>query len=106
MLTATSEATLQDDIASGNVLVDFWAPWCAPCRAVHPVLEAIDEEKDDLTIISLNIDEAPAAAARFGVQSIPTMILFKDGKETARLIGAQPKHALQAELDRHLRSAT
>ena len=102
MLKATSEKTFQDDIAEGNVLVDFWAPWCGPCRAVHPVLEEIANERDDVTIISLNIDEAQKTAVQFAVQSIPTMILFQNGEEKARIIGAQPKRMLESELSLHL----
>ena len=74
--------------AEGPVLVDFWAPRCGPCRVVAPVLEEIASERDDLTIVKLNIDENQQTAARFQVMSIPTMILFKAGEPVKTVIGA------------------
>jgi thioredoxin 1 len=84
--------------AEGPVLVDFWAPWCGPCRVVAPVLEEIASERDDLTIVKLNIDENQQTAARFQVMSIPTMILFKAGEPVKTVIGAYPKKKLEQEL--------
>ncbi len=81
------------------VLVDFWAPWCGPCRVVAPVLEEIAGEREDLRIVKLNIDENQQTAARFQVLSIPTMILFKGGQPVKTVIGAYPKQRLQAELE-------
>ena len=81
------------------VLVDFWAPWCGPCRVVAPVLEEIAGEREDLRIVKLNIDENQQTAARFQVLSIPTMILFKGGPPVKTVIGAYPKQRLQAELE-------
>ena len=81
------------------VLVDFWAPWCGPCRAVAPVLEEISGERDDVRIVKLNIDDNQQAAAQFGVISIPTMILFKNGAEAHRVVGAYPKAKLLNELE-------
>ena len=80
------------------VLVDFWAPWCGPCRAVAPVLEEIAAERDDLRIVKLNTDENQSTAGRYQVLSIPTMIVFKNGAEAARIIGATPKRRLEEEL--------
>ena len=80
------------------VLVDFWAEWCGPCRMIAPILEEIAAEHDSITIAKLNIDENPQAAGRYDVMSIPTMIVFQDGVEKKRIVGAAPKHRLMAEL--------
>jgi thioredoxin 1 len=85
------------------VLVDFWAEWCVPCHMVSPVVEEIAQEKgDDLKVAKLNIDENPEMTRRFGVMSIPSLILFKGGEEVARVVGAKPKDAILRDLDPHL----
>jgi thioredoxin 1 len=85
--------------ADTAVLVDFWAPWCGPCRIVAPVLEEINGEREDLRVVKLNVDENPQTAAQFDVLSIPTMILFRHGQVATKIIGAKPKRALEAELE-------
>jgi len=81
------------------ILVDFWAEWCGPCRMVGPVLEEISQEKETVVIGKLNVDEEQELAQEFGVMSIPTMILFKEGKAVSQIIGAQPKEALEEFID-------
>ena len=100
-LADVTDANFQTDVleADGPVLVDFWAPWCGPCRVVHPILEEMQAERDDLRIVSLNVDENQTTAANYEVLSIPTLILFRDGAEAKRVVGALPKRRLEAELE-------
>jgi thioredoxin 1 len=80
------------------VVVDFWAPWCGPCRVVSPILEQINAERDDLRVVKLNVDDNQRTAVRYEILSIPTMILFKNGEVAKKVIGALPKARLEAEL--------
>jgi thioredoxin len=101
-LNDVTDTTFQAEVleAETPILVDFWAPWCGPCRVVGPVLEEIAAEKGDaLQVVKLNIDENPQTAAAFEVLSIPTMILFKGGQPVKRVVGAYPKRKLEAELE-------
>jgi thioredoxin 1 len=101
MTIDVTEATFEQEVLQSEtpVLVDFWAEWCGPCHAVSPVLEKIAEErKDELKLVKVNIDEEQGLSVKYGVMSIPTMILFRDGEPSAAAIGAQPKSALERTL--------
>ena len=85
------------------VLVDFWAEWCVPCHMVSPVVEEIGRDKGEhLQVAKLNIDDNPEITRKYGIMSIPTIMLFKDGREMARLVGARGKDALLKEIDPHI----
>ena len=96
-----TDANFQAEVleASRPVLVDFWAPWCGPCRVVAPVLEELAGERDDLQIVKLNVDDNQQTAARYGVMSIPTLIVFKNGQIAKQIVGAMPKQRLEQELE-------
>ena len=101
MATDVKEGTFDQEVLQSEtpVLVDFWAEWCGPCHAVSPILDRIVEERGgDLKLVKVNIDEEQGLANRYGVQSIPTMILFKNGEPAAAAIGAQPKGRLEQAL--------
>jgi thioredoxin 1 len=100
-ITEVTDANFQAEVLESDVptLVDFWAPWCGPCRVVAPVLQEIANERDDVRIVKLNTDENVQTAAAFEVLSIPTLILFRDGQVAHKVIGAYPKAKLQAELE-------
>ena len=104
-VSALSDATFDEEIggADAPVLVDFWAEWCGPCKMVAPILDEIaDEQAGKIRIAKLNVDDNPDVARRFGVMSIPTMIVFKDGQPDKRLVGARGKGQILEELSDYL----
>jgi thioredoxin 1 len=103
-LTEVTDNSFQAEVVESAepVLVDFWAPWCGPCRLVGPVLEQIDADRSDLRVVKLNVDENQQTAATFGVMSIPTMILFKNGQPVHQIVGAQPRPRIESQLDQVL----
>jgi thioredoxin 1 len=100
-LSDVTDTNFQAEVIESDqpVLVDFWAPWCGPCRMVAPVLEEIAGERSDLKIVKLNVDENQQTAAKYEVLSIPTMIVFKAGQPAKKIVGAFPKKKLEAELE-------
>jgi len=101
MANAVTELNFEQEVLKSDkaVIVDFWAEWCGPCHAVAPVLDRIVEERpDELKLVKVNIDEEQGLAQRFGIASIPTIVLFRDGEPAAAAIGAQPKGSLERSL--------
>jgi thioredoxin 1 len=108
MIGDVTDGDFEDRVLGSEipVLVDFWAEWCVPCHMVSPVVEEIGRDKGEtLQVAKLNIDDNPEVTRRFGVMSIPTLMLFKGGKEIARVVGARGKDALLKEIDPHVTAA-
>ncbi|MEQ2526934.1 thioredoxin [Robertmurraya yapensis] len=102
-ITNVTDQTFDTETGSGVVLADFWAPWCGPCKMIAPVLEELDAEiGDKLKIVKLDVDDNQETAAKFGVMSIPTLLVFKDGEVVDKVVGFQPKEALAERLNSHL----
>jgi thioredoxin 1 len=105
----TSDGTFESDVLKSDrpVLVDFWAEWCAPCRMLAPTVEAVAEKyAATARVVKLNVDNNPSVSQRFGIKGIPTLILFKNGKEEERVVGATSEQAISRMLDKHVSEAT
>ena len=97
-----TDSTFRTTIGSGRFIVDFWAPWCGPCRQVAPVLEQIAREQPAVGVAKLNVDDNPRTSAEFKVQGIPLLVFFRDGREAGRLVGAHPKANIEAAIRQYL----
>lgn len=99
VVTLSSDAQFSQLIAQGNVLVDFYAEWCGPCKQLSPVVDQLAQENKHITFVKVNIDKFPAISGQYGVKSIPTLVFFKDGKKSETLRGGQSKKDLQNKLN-------
>ncbi|HKG12205.1 MAG TPA: thioredoxin [Pyrinomonadaceae bacterium] len=102
-----SDNNFESDVLKSDkpVLVDFWAQWCAPCRMLAPTVEAVAQSYEGkATVVKLNVDDNPAVSQRYGIKGIPTLILFKNGKEEERVVGATSKDAISRMIDKHVQS--
>jgi thioredoxin 1 len=105
----TTDSTFETDVLKSDrpVLVDFWAEWCAPCRMLAPTVEAVaDKYATTASVVKLNVDHNPSVSQRYGIKGIPTLILFKNGKEEERVVGATSEQAISRMLDKHVSAAT
>ena len=107
-VTEVNDTNFESEVlkSSQPVLVDFWAAWCAPCRMLAPTVEAVAEKyAESASVVKLNVDDNPAISQRYGIKGIPTLILFKGGKEEERIVGATSKDAIARMIDKHVGTA-
>lgn len=101
METVLTDSNFKDEVSSGLMLVDFWAPWCAPCRMLGPIIKEVAEEVEGVKVGKLNVDENPQTAQEYKIMSIPAVMLFKDGEVVETLIGLRPKEAYLEAIEAH-----
>src|SRR5438309_249602 len=109
LVNEVSDSTFENEVLNSNqpVLVDFWAAWCAPCRMLAPTVEAVAEKyAGNARVVKLNVDDNPSVSQRFGIKGIPTLILFKNGHEEERVVGATSEAAISRMIDKHVGAAT
>jgi thioredoxin 1 len=107
-VTEVSDSSFEKDVLQADrpVLVDFWAAWCAPCRMLEPTVDAVAEKyAGNARVVKVNVDDNPSISQRYGIKGIPTLILFKAGKEAERVVGATSKEALARMIDKHVAGA-
>ncbi|HKO60888.1 MAG TPA: thioredoxin [Pyrinomonadaceae bacterium] len=108
LVTEVSDSSWENEVLGSDkpVLVDFWAAWCAPCRMLAPTVDAVAEKySSNARVVKLNVDDNPAISQRYGIKGIPTLILFKGGKEEERVVGATSKEAISRMIDKHVAGA-
>ena len=108
-VTEVSDSSFENDVLNSDqpVLVDFWASWCAPCRMLAPTVEAVaDKYAGNARVVKLNVDDNPSVSQRFGIKGIPTLILFKNGREEERVVGATSEDAISRMIEKHISAAT
>ena len=108
-VTEVSDSSFENDVLKSDqpVLVDFWAAWCAPCRMLAPTVEAVAEKyAGNARVVKLNVDDNPSVSQRFGIKGIPTLILFKNGREEEQVVGATSEAAISRMIDKHTGAAT
>lgn len=109
IVSDVNDGSFEQDVLQADkpVLVDFWAAWCAPCRMLAPTVEAVAEKySTSARVVKLNVDENPSVSQRYGIKGIPTLILFKGGKEEERVVGATSKEAISRMIDKHVKAAS
>ena len=106
MVEHVNDSNFQNEVLNSNgpVLVDFWATWCGPCRMMAPAVEEVSQNMDELKVVKMDVDQNPVTANMYGIQSIPTLILFKDGEPLGKLVGFRPANQIEAALKGALNS--